>query len=247
MRCSHTLSRTTRCLFAGLIGWSVVACALPQEDGPPNEYFPLIKGSYSIYSAQVEWTEGDSSKGNVQVRRAEITWKSEMVDVFERGRIRAARIRGFVYDLAWYEPSKPPGDYVILQVGTNHYHVIQGNTEEMWNRIVTSNGFSYLEELCADNLMLEVPLAVGAVFGDFTETPRGAYCNLVTDEHTFDPGSVKGALLLPSAKEFLIRYWTNPDHSITGFVPGLGVTSFVYRHHGTVANCQAKLIEVHRP
>ena len=45
---------------------------------------------------------------------------------------------------------------------------------------------------------------------------------------------------------YSLVYRTNPDHQIVGFVPGLGVTRYVYGHRGTVADAEAQLIAFRR-
>ena len=43
--------------------------------------------------------------------------------------------------------------------------------------------------------------------------------------------------------QFLLSFRTRPDHTIIEFVPGIGITRYVYVHHGTVAEADVKLIE----
>jgi hypothetical protein len=207
------------------------------------DYFPLRKGTYWVYSAHVDWTVPDTAG---ETRQDELIWKSEVIDVFAKGNVFAARLRGFVYDLSWYEPDKGAGDYVIVLVGINHYYLIGHDADAFWQELINSDGESRLEEIGEDNLFLEVPLTKGAIYGEASQTPRGWYCSVVTDETPFDLSAITGAPALSSAIEFSIVYRTCPDHSILRFTPGVGVTGFEYRHHGTVANCEAKLLEFHR-
>jgi hypothetical protein len=43
----------------------------------------------------------------------------------------------------------------------------------------------------------------------------------------------------------LLRYATNPDDTEMEVSPGIGVLSYEYHHHGTVANASLTLVEFH--
>ena len=68
-------------------------------------------------------------------------------------------------------------------------------------------------------------------------------CWAVTDEHaTSFPRLVSQQRRL---HEFTIVFRTTPDYTGLGFTPGIGITRYEYVHHGTVANCHARLIRFH--
>ena len=229
---------------AVLLAATFACSASPASSQPAasiQDYFPLRKGSYWIYSAEVDWTVLNS---NGEVRHSRVRLKSEVIDVVTRENVFAARVRGFVQDLGWYEPNRPPGDYVIVRVGVNHYYLLGNDTPELWKKISELPPDSRLQELGYDDLLLEVPLTRGALFGDPVQTPRAWYCWEVADEQPVHlPTRVcKRA----GVHEFTLKFRTTPDFSEFGFVPGVGITRFRYAHHGTVANCNARLIEFHR-
>ncbi len=58
----------------------------------------------------MEWTESGSGK----VKSAQVRWVSEVVDLVESSSGRAAVVRGFPDELAWYEPGQSPGFCVLL-------------------------------------------------------------------------------------------------------------------------------------
>jgi hypothetical protein len=226
-------------LLSGLVLFGITPRASAQEGESETAYFPLRKGTCWFYSAEVEWTVPDTAG---EVRRSNVTLKSEVTDTFVKGNITAARVRGFVYDLSWYEPNNGPGDYVIVRVGVNRYYLIGNDAEAFWKKLIASDGESYLEELGEDTVLLEVPLTKGALFGESAQTPRGWYCWSVTSERNISLSSVGGAPAISSPIEFIIQFRTNPDHTILKFVPGVGITGYEYHHHGTVSNCRAVLI-----
>ena len=162
--------------------------------------------------------------------------------------MRAARLHGWVKDLVWFDGDRRPGDYIIVQIGASHYHLLWDTPDNpnIWQKL-THDPSELASQLCGGNLFLEAPLLTGAIFGDFDKTSRAQYCSVVLDEHPFNRRGIHGVRSERVRKEFNIRYWTNPDDSVTSFVPGLGVTEYVYRHHGTTANCDVKLVEVYLP
>jgi hypothetical protein len=44
---------------------------------------------------------------------------------------------------------------------------------------------------------------------------------------------------------YTLVYRTNPDHTMLGLVPGLGVVHYAYKHHGTTAEADAWLVGYH--
>jgi hypothetical protein len=48
-----------------------------------------------------------------------------------------------------------------------------------------------------------------------------------------------------SAEVSLLRYVTSPDDTGYELAPGIGVLSYEYHHHGTVADTTLKLVEFH--
>ena len=239
----------TVCSYSGAFNYAVLvavclACPVSQarcqSPATIRDYFPLHKGTYWVYSADVDWTVMNSQG---EVRHSHVRFKSEVTDVVTRGNVFAARMRGFVQELGWYEPDRPPGDYVIVRVGVNHYYLMGSDAAELWTKITELPPDSRLEELGDDDLLLEVPLTRGALFGDPAQTPRAWYCWEVADEQPVHlPARVSRRAGL---HEFTLKLRTTPDFTEFGFVPGVGISRFRYAHHGTVANCEARLVEFH--
>jgi hypothetical protein len=48
-----------------------------------------------------------------------------------------------------------------------------------------------------------------------------------------------------SAEVFLLQYITNPDGTEMEVSPGIGILSYQYHHHGTVAETSLTLVEFH--
>jgi hypothetical protein len=83
-------------------------------------------------------------------------------------------------------------------------------------------------------------------FGDAESVRRDDdhYCWVVTTQETKSLTDIKG-LSSRSAEVFLLRYITNPDDTEMEISPGIGILSYQYHHHGTVAETTLTLIEFH--
>jgi hypothetical protein len=216
-----------------------------------DRYFPLVKGNCWIYSGEVKWSEPDGGETTVNgqkmrtnaTRTKTLTWKMEVVDTLQKGIVFAAYLKGFPDDLSWYEPGKERGDCCIVRVGTGQYHKFGGEgAKKVWEKL-QSDGDVRLEMLDENTLFLDVPLIAGKVYGEFANTPRARYCWVVEGEAEFDPAKIKGAPKTTAGTLFTLTYRTSPDHQFVDFVPGLGITGYVYGHHGTVSECNMDLVQ----
>jgi len=59
------------------------------------------------------------------------------------------------------------------------------------------------------------------------------------------PASVRRLRLDLTDSLYTLVYRTNPDHTILGFVPGVGIVRYAYSHHGTTAEADAWLVGYH--
>lgn len=70
------------------------------------------------------------------------------------------------------------------------------------------------------------------------------YCWIVGSPHPAALDGVKG--VAPGKRTaYEIEYMTNPDDVEFDFVPGVGITSYEYHHHGTIAETELHLVEFH--
>jgi hypothetical protein len=90
---------------------------------------------------------------------------------------------------------------------------------------------------------------VGDVFGADPETkrrfPDGRYAWCVDDRSTVSLAGIKGVPQERRSTAYALAYRTNPDHQIATYVPGIGLVSYVYSHHGTVSEVDVRLVEFH--
>jgi len=198
-----------------------------------------------VYRGQVRWTEVGS-----RVLEKELEWRVRVLEVLRRKRQVVARLEGWLEDLAWYEPGKHPGTYLLISDPQRGLHLLgDPAAQALWTRLRTSAAASVsaqdLEE--ADHL-LPPELSEGMTWGDPESLARrdGLYVRRVESVGTQGLEGLGGWTGPHRAPFFRIAYRTHPDHTLVEFVPGLGFTSFTYVHHGTVAECDMRLVAVER-
>jgi len=98
----------------------------------------------------------------------------------------------------------------------------------------------------SDDLILQLPLHTGELFGRDPAERRDTFYAWFVEVAEPVPPSVRR--LLPGITDSLysVVYRTNPDYTLVGFVPGLGVAHYVYSHHGTTAETEAWLVAFQR-
>lgn len=238
-----------RLLISFVLVVLISACTLPggMPTSPPvqpapsqpqnnSDYFPLKKDAYWVYQGMVKWTKSNST----DVAEEEITWKMEVKQVLQRNDIVGYEMLGAPWDLAWYESGKAQSQYGIIQVGGKFYRV----SLEAVLRLM--NGADDLSGLMNENdIFLDTPLASGKKFCGPAYLTRSdnMYCWNVGEEKPFDPNNIKGIVPSKELWEYPIVNQTMPDVSTMYFVPGVGISHYFYRHHGTVSEVDVHLIE----
>ena len=200
------------------------------------DYFPLKQNAYWVYKGTVKWTKIDSAN----IEEGEITWKMEVKRVFQRNTIAGYEMSGAPWDLAWYEAGKEPSKYGIIQAGGKFYRVPFDTVIRLLNE--GDNLFGLVDE---KDIFLDVPLVGGKKFCDAVSMtrPDNMYCWEVGDGMLFDAKDVKGVDASRELWEYQIVNQTLPDVSIMYFVPGIGISHYMYRHNGTVSDVDVRLVE----
>lgn len=206
----------------------------------PFDPFPLEKGNFWIYQGEVKWTEVPD-----KVLNKNISWKMEILDTIKRGHLFAAVVKGHPHDLVWYEGYQTPGDYLILRVGNSKYYILdQPRADEAIKRLKNMDDF--LGGLVSeDDLFLEYPIKKGDVFGQAAQLTRPdmSYFWFVESVDKIRPEGIKGVASQKELEKYVLTFQSAPDHQVVGFIPGVGISSFLYMHHGTVAEADLKLVE----
>lgn len=203
--------------------------------------FPLSKGNYWTYKGTVKYQK----QGFEKVFEKAASIKMEVTDVIGRDGIFAAKIKGYPLELAGFdERASERGNYLLVRAGSGSYYLLgESAIGEALKKIGDPD--DVLHELVDESdLIIDLPLAKGKVFGEAEQVTRtdGKYCWRVDECVDTDLSAVKGAGMA-ATKEFWLFHSTNPDTQKVGFVPGIGITSYSYRHNGTVMEFDVKLAE----
>lgn len=200
------------------------------------DYFPLKKGAYWIYRGTVRWTEVNSA----DIMEEEITWKMEVKRVFQRNAVVGYELIGAPWDLAWYETGKEPSEYGIIQSGGKFYRIPVETVIRLMNE--EDNLYGLVDE---NDIFLETPLVKGKKFCDTVSMtrPDNMYCWNVGEGKQFEAKSIAGLDISTELWEYPVINQTMPDVSLVYFVPGVGISRYIYSHHGTVSDVDVQLVE----
>jgi hypothetical protein len=201
--------------------------------------FPMLQGTYWTYQGEVRWNDGDHTG------TAKISWRTQVRRFLQHGNVRAALINGFPSDVNWSDGKPHPSDSLLVESNGAFYLIAREQLAEAVRRL-EQPGDDLAGLLNDDDLILEWPLARGKKFCDADGLARddGMYCWVVESS---GPSALRGlAGIEPGQIEYQLSYRTNPDDIAYTFLPKVGITSYEYHHHGTVADTELKLTEFHR-
>jgi hypothetical protein len=220
-------------------GLQAVSAEAPQ----PPEPFPMVKGTYWVYTGPVKWTPADSNEVQEQV----MTWKMEITDAFQRDGIQAAVVKGHPSDLVFYEEARTPGNYLIVGVNDQKYYLLSGERAQTALRRFKDSEDVLVDFVEDSELWLDLPLTPGKSFGETAQItrPDRMYAWVVDKEGPAQLAGIAG--VTPSARMTAseLKLTTLPETESVELVLGLGITRFTYDHHGTVASTDLKLTEYH--
>ncbi len=216
-----------------------------------SEAWPLEKGTKWTYEATVTYISGRDPKTNSEIEKTEtVHWTSEVRDTFSTENYTVAWVHGSVDDLCWYTPATKPSDRLILKVGTDYYQDRTDDVGTLFSQIKAAGdtwGTTIFQEFNKAELIVPLPLALDKRFGgDVSNYARRRYCWVVDGVSPMDGKGILGCPAGFHSTEYSMDFWTNPDESWKTFVPGLGITSLRYHHHGTTMDVDARLVEFHK-
>jgi hypothetical protein len=189
----------------------------------------LEKGTTWLYSGTV----GFQGTGG-QPQEIQMSWKTEVLDSVEQGRSIAVLLRGDPRDLIWYSGPPKPACYLVITVEDRELYF------QRWESCALPRGDLSLLRV-RNNLLLKMPAQKGDFYGD---GPDSRYGWSVEDRQPAQLASIKGIPVGRDYVEYTLAYYTNPDHQIAKFVPGVGLISYSYSHHGTVSEVHMQLVEM---
>ncbi len=93
-------------------------------------------------------------------------------------------------------------------------------------------------------LFLDWPLTEGKRWGEPEALKRDDLLyQWVVEEERPVRVRVKGVEATGRGTQYRLALRTLPDHTLIDFVPGLGITHYIYSHHGTLAQAEVELVE----
>ena len=199
--------------------------------------FPMEAGTYWIYKGRIEWTPVGKHQ---KVKSKTLTWQMTIHDVIESAECRVALVSGFPGDVAWYEEGMLPQYRLLAQDDKCVYLKSYQNRDEA---VAAAKAIEAGIQNCISHCIMEFPLTKGKKYDVVDENRSDTWYAWYVEKIDKVNLKVKGYANQRPVKRFRLVYRTNPDHTIMEFVPGLGITRFLYQHHGTVAFEDLRLIE----
>lgn len=231
-------------LAATLLGWLLPLQASPQNAQQPRSsqpFLPLTPGTSWVYSGTVTFSEQEAEKP--VSKNVSITMKVERV--YQKPEFTVAVVSGFPGDLDWSNGQVDPKPSLLIE--TARHEIYLDPLPPDFDYAKLDEDAASLDKLMSeDNLLFRWPLKKGLRFGDAESVSRGDgnYCWVVLEQNTQKLSDIKG-ISSHTAEVFLLRYATNPDDTDMELSPGIGILSYEYHHHGTVADTSLKLVEFH--
>ena len=212
--------------------------------GDANQMFlPLTPGTSWVYAGTV--TSSDPEADAVQGVETKVSITMKVEKVIQKPELTLAVISGYPGDLDWSNGQVGPKPSLLIE--TRKHEVFLNSLPPDFDYAKLEKDAAQLDKLLAeDNLLFRWPLKQGMKFGDAESVKRDddMYCWQVIEQRSKKLEGIKG---LPShaAEVFLLRYATNPDDTQLELLPGVGILSYQYHHHGTVADTSVSLVEFH--
>lgn len=207
----------------------------------PLDPFPGAVESYWVYEGVVRYQVPNSTKR----QERKVRWRMNIERVLRRGGATAVIVKGFPGDLDWSDDNVLAKESVFVRTDDGGFYRIESETGGLARKFTDSRvGIQQL--LNEGELWFQWPLTQGEQpgGGDCPGRNDQMYCWILSPAHEVSLRNVKGAIPTSQAGYFL-EYRTNPDNIQVELVSGVGMVGYEYHHHGTVADTQFHLVEVH--
>jgi hypothetical protein len=205
---------------------------------PVSSPIPLETGNRWTYEGKIETTLSGTN-----IYTTNIYWGMEVIDAGKNTHAQAAVVRGFLDELPWYEPGRVPGFCVLLSY-QNHVYQFKAPDEKRATAImqdVLSHPDKCLLKTNDIDELLALPLAINKCWGGDNKREDGYYCWKIEEEKR-ETLHLKGMASSQTNTVYRLAYRTLPDHVLMDIVSGLGITRYLYVHHGTVATVDVRLV-----
>lgn len=214
---------------------------LARDAAAPTEFFPMKVGTYWVYEGSVRWYDFEKD----QPATERVSWRMSVEKVIRRNGVVAGVVSGFPADLDWSGGSADPKPWLFLEDEKHQVHYVDLGPDFDLSKYEKGNQ-DFDKFLVEDTLLLEWPLKKGAKFCNAEDKKREdmMYCWFVAGVGKRKLDTVKGA---PAEEQdvFELKYMSNPDDTSMEWVAGIGLVSYQYHHHGSVADTELQLVEFH--
>ena len=221
----------------------IAALTLNAQDtaAPSSPFFPTRVGTYWIYEGTVSWF--DAEKEDTATER--VSWRMSVDKVLRREGVIAAVLTGFPQDLDWSSGSAEPKRWLFLEDSKHQVHYLNLGPDFDLSKYEKGNQ-NFDKFLVDDTLLFEWPMKKGAKYCDADGKKRDdlMYCWFVASVERKKLDTVKG-MPTHDLDVYELKYMSNPDDTTMELVPGIGLLSYRYHHHGTVADTELRLVEFH--
>ena len=245
-RDSHgSLNPACRALLAVVAALAVVPAATGMPPCPESRpMVPLVAGTRWVYRGMVVSTVIDED--HVHVIRGVHRWSMDVRKVEHEGDATVAVVEGFPGELDWYQPGVQKRNKFVVVAREHHgFHMVDD---------LDACQFATWRQSCLGRwnvqympFMLPGILKVGRAFGGDENAhlrPDKWYQWHIEDVRCVQLRGVAGLDPGRLWRQYRVAYRTIPGHVLIYFVPGLGITRYVYDHHGTPASTDVRLIAI---
>jgi hypothetical protein len=206
----------------------------------PCPGLPLAPQTTWTYRVNVAW----APPGSATIRRRVFTWTATVASYAARDSTAVAIVRGWPFELAWWDPDRAPGLSVLYCSAGRIYRLpsaADGAAPALADSLLGG-----LRRPTLDQLIFELPLRSGQLIGRGSTEREDTFYAWFTESAEAVPTRLRRLDAGAGDSLYQLAYRTMPDHQLVAFLPGLGVTRYVYGHHGTTAETDARLIEFRR-
>jgi hypothetical protein len=210
-------------------------------EGQLGLFFPLTPGTWWLYRGTVTWSDQQTEKD----AQADVTLRMSVEKVIQKPEFTIAVLSGFPRDLDWATGEVAAMPWLLIE--TKRHEIFLNSLPPDFDYARLEKDAASLDKFLAeDNLLFRWPMKQGMKFGDRESLRRddSLYCWVVASQESRKLADIKG-LPTRSAEVSVLRYITNPDDTEMEISPGVGILSYRYHHHGTVAETSLTLAEFH--
>ncbi len=211
-------------------------------------YFPLKPGNWWIYEGFVR--NAVANEGPLTVEN-NVRIKMSVEDVIQVGDIKLYIMKGHPRDAAWFLEKEhadkdivevTPSKYGYLVASNKIFYIREDKIDSTVDQLKIQDTYPLEEDeiFSIYDLQFEFPLFRGQRFGALSNIIRSdlRYFWYVEDKIVFHGPNEDFVISLPV---YHLVYNTFPGYSKISFRPYLGITSYEYHHHGTIAEVNLSL------